>query len=164
MKEPRIETLNETKVVGKGTRMSLKQNTTAQLWSEFMPLISDIGDTLDASLWSVEVYPDLDFFNNFDPTREFEKWAAVPVTATASKPANMRDLLIPAGRYAVFNYKGKPSEAFEFYGHIYGTWIPNSKYSLDHRPHLAVMGSGYKGEHPESEEEIWIPVKEKLPM
>ena len=162
--EPRIETLNETKVVGKRARMSFKQNTTAQLWKEFMPLRNDIRDTLDASLWSVEVYPDLDFFKDFDPSREFEKWAAVPVANTVSKPPDFRELLIPEGLYAVFNYKGKASQASELYGYIYGTWLPNSKYSLDNRPHMAVMGPDYKGEHPESEEEIWIPVKQKPAM
>lgn len=156
--EPEIKTLTETKVVGKRTRMSFRKNTTERLWKEFMGLRNDIGNTLDASLWSVEMYPDLDFFMNFDPSREFEKWATVPVASTASKPDDFQELIIPRGLYAVFVYKGKPSQASGFYGYIFGTWIPKSKYSLDHRPHLAVMGSKYKGEHPESEEEIWIPV------
>ncbi|TNF75438.1 MAG: GyrI-like domain-containing protein, partial [Bacteroidetes bacterium] len=35
--EPRIEILDETRLVGKRSRMSLMVNTTAQLWKEFMP-------------------------------------------------------------------------------------------------------------------------------
>ena len=150
-----------TRVAGLRSRMSSKHDTTAQLWQQFMPLRNDIEDKLDASLWSVEVYPDPEFFRNFDPSREFEKWACVPVARMVTKPADFLELQIPSGLYAVFSYKGKPSESREFFRYIYDTWMPASKYSIDHRPHLAVMGTKYKGEHPESEEEIWIPVQKK---
>ncbi|MFM9945765.1 MAG: GyrI-like domain-containing protein, partial [Bacteroidia bacterium] len=44
---------------------------------------------------------------------------------------------------------------------IYGTWIPNSEYNLDNRPHFEILGEKYKNNHPDSEEEIWIPIKPK---
>jgi AraC family transcriptional regulator len=159
--EPIIKSLEETRVVGKKSHMSLKHNTTVQLWREFMPLRRHITDPLDASFWSVEVYPGPDFFKSFDPAREFEKWAAVPVGPSAIIPEDLQVLLIPSGLYAVFSYKGKESEVSQMYGYIYGAWIPKSGYTLDHRPHFAVMGAKYKGEHPDSEEELWIPIKEK---
>ena len=143
--EPELKTLNETRVVGKSARMSLQDNTTEQLWREFMPLRKDIEDALDASLWSVEVYPDPDFFQSFDPSREFEKWAAVPVATNARVPPDLEELQIPAGRYAVFTYRGRPHRAYEIYRYIYGTWIPGSDYVLDHRPHLACPFSGGRG-------------------
>ena len=159
--EPIIRTLEKTRIVGKMARMSLNRNTTAQLWGEFMPLRSTIEDRLDASFWSVEVYPGPDFFKSFDPAREFEKWAAVPVGSPAFIPEDLETLLIPGGLYAVFAYKGKESEVSQMYGYIYGAWVPESGYDLDQRPHFAVMGAKYKREHPDSEEELWIPIREK---
>jgi AraC family transcriptional regulator len=32
---------------------------------------------------------------------------------------------------------------------------------LDNRPHFEILGEKYKQGSPDSEEEIWIPVKEK---
>ena len=45
-------------------------------------------------------------------------------------PAEMSSLVIPKGLYAVFNYKGKPSEAQDFFQYIYSAWLPNSSYKL----------------------------------
>ena len=36
---------------------------------------------------------------------------------------------------------------------------PKSKYELDKRPHFALMGEEYKNEDPDSEEELWFPIK-----
>lgn len=44
--------------------------------------------------------------------------------------------------------------------YIYGSWLPNStEYARDNRPHFEILGEKYKNNDPESEEEIWIPVK-----
>lgn len=161
MTEPRIEILGVTRLVGKRARMSVTKDATATLWREFTPLRNRVTGVREATFWSVEVYPDLEFFKNFDPEREFEKWAAVPVSTPDTQAEGLETLLIPAGLYAVFKYRGKASEAQRMYGWIYGTWIPNSGYTLDHRPHFARMGAEYKGDHPDSEEEFWIPVREE---
>ena len=71
----------------------------------------------------------------------------------------MQSLTIPEGLYAVFPYQGKPSEAMETFRYIYSDWLPNSEYEMDDRPYFALMGAKYKGEHPESEEEFWVPIK-----
>lgn len=63
------------------------------------------------------------------------------------------------GVFAVFSFKGKPSESRPFFEWVFQEWIPNSAYELDERPHIAVMGERYLGEDPASEEEIWIPLK-----
>ncbi|MFT5513068.1 MAG: AraC family transcriptional regulator, partial [Bacteroidia bacterium] len=47
------------------------------------------------------------------------------------------------------------------FGYIFGEWIPNSIYDIDSRPHFEILGDKYKNDHPNSEEEIWIPIKEK---
>ena len=38
---------------------------------------------------------------------------------------------------------------------------PNSDYKPDDRPHFELLGAKYKNDDPDSEEEIWIPIKRK---
>ena len=158
-KDPRYETISKTHLVGKCARMSIAQDTTLSLWQEFMPKFKHILNRAGSDFYSVEVYDSPEYFRDFDPGRQFDKWAAVSVSETDSVPKGMGLLLIPAGRYAVFHYRGRPSEVHRAYQYIYGTWIGSSRHAIDNRPHFALMGPGYKGEHPDSEEEIWIPLK-----
>jgi AraC family transcriptional regulator len=65
---------------------------------------------------------------------------------------------LPSGLYAVFDYKGSSNDQSIFL-YIFGSWLPNSGYNLDDRPHFEVLGNKYKNNDPTSEEEIWIPIK-----
>lgn len=159
--EPQIRTLAKTKLIGKSAKMTFANNKTKELWQSFMPKRTNIKNNIGSDLYSVEIYNDTNFFKNFDPTKEFEKWAAVQVKDFSSVPNEMETLEIPEGLYAVFHYKGKSSEAQKTYQYIFGNWIPNSEYQLDDRPHFALMGEKYKNEDPNSEEELWIPIKEE---
>jgi AraC family transcriptional regulator len=159
--EPRIESIDEITLIGKKLIMSFANNKTRELWQSFMPKRPGIRHMSGHELYSVELYNDAGFFNNFDPTRTFEKWAAVKVNDVEALPEDMEQLIIPAGEYAVFTYRGKPSEAPGTYQYIYGKWIPSSEYNLDDRPHFALMGEKYKGEAADSEEEFWIPIRRK---
>jgi AraC family transcriptional regulator len=76
-------------------------------------------------------------------------------------PKEMEPYLLPEGLYAVFNYKGAASQGANMFRYIFGTWLPASDYLLDNRPHFEILGEKYKNEDPESEEEIWIPIKTK---
>ena len=155
----RIETLPVTKLIGKRINMSFTNNRTRELWQGFMPRRTEIKNSVGSDFYSVEIYNDPAFFRNFNPTKEFEKWAAMRVTDLDSVPKEMEALEIPQGLYAVFNYKGKASEARETYQNIFTKWIPESEYELDNRPHFALMGEKYKHEDPDSEEELWIPIR-----
>lgn len=142
-------------------KMSLADNKTKELWQGFAPEINTIENKESSDLYSVEVYKDLNYFNHFNPKSEFEKWAAVPVRDTKTIPETMSVLTIPAGNYAVFLYKGKATEVGLAYTYILSKWLPNSGFCLDNRPHFAVMGEKYQNNSPESEEELWLPIKEK---
>ena len=157
--EPRIEIVKETKLTGKKIKMSYARNKTAELWRSFSPRRKEIKNSVNSDLYSVEIYHDTAFFADFDPLKEFEKWAAVEVKDFDSVPEDIDKLVIPHGQYAVFHYRGKPSEAQETFQYIFGKWLPNSRYEMDDRPYFAIMGEKYKGEDPDSEEEFWIPIK-----
>lgn len=159
--EPRIETLREKKLIGKCIKMSFSINRTFELWRSFMPRRKEIKNNISSDLYSVEAY-EPGFFDNFKPEREFDKWAAIEVTDFNSVPDGMETMVLPGGLYAVFWHKGPDSAVTKLYQYILFTWLANSGYLLDNRPHFALMGAKYKSEDPSSEEEIWIPIKPKI--
>lgn len=156
-----IKILPEKKLIGLSANMSFSNHNPAILWSKFMPRKNEIKNAVSANLFSLEIYPDLSFFENFNPTNEFQKWAAVEVFDFTNIPDSMQKLIVPPGLYAVFIYKGTNAGPAAFYNQIFTEWLPASNYELDNRPHMAIMGEKYKKDSPGSEEEIWIPVKKK---
>lgn len=109
--KPKIEDFREAKLIGKKLKMSFANNNTFELWKSFSPNRKEIQNQVDKNLFSVDIYPRSDFFENFKASEEFEKWAAVEVENFGLIPNEMEKLIIPAGKYAVFQYRGKPSEA-----------------------------------------------------
>jgi len=157
---PRIEQLHEKKLVGKQIITSIANNQTFSLWSSFMPRRKEIVNTVSTDLFSMQVYPyDFDFtFSNLSVT--FQKWATVEVTDFENIPEEMETYVLPAGLYAVFEYKGLNTDT-KIFEYIFGTWLPSSQYNIDNRPHFEILGAKYKNNDPNSEEEIWIPIKLK---
>jgi AraC family transcriptional regulator len=158
--QPRIVVLEEMKLVGKKIRMSLTNNKTRELWQSFMTRRKEITNNTGSELYSVEVY-EAAYFINFNPHTEFDKWAAIEVKDFDTVPNDMETITIPVGRYAVFTHKGPASTGPKTLQYIFQTWLPNSSYTLDNRHHFEIMGTNYKGEDPDSEEELWIPIKPK---
>lgn len=156
--EPRIETLDEKKFVGKSVTMSLANNNTRALWQSFMPGLAEVKNRTGHELYSLEIYAPA-YFDQFNPAAEFEKWAAVEVADFDAVPSDMKTLIVPSGLYAVFVHRGPASEGAKTYQYIYITWLPSSEYMVDSRPHFAVMGEKYKQNDPDSEEELWIPIR-----
>jgi AraC family transcriptional regulator len=155
---PTIQTLPVTHLIGHHLTLSLANNRTAELWRSFMPRRREVVNAVGNELYSMQLYSE-DHFVNFNPSTEFEKWAAVPVTGFDAVPYGMETFTIPEGTYAVFHYKGAPENGAEVFGYIFQQWLPQSGYELDNRPHFEVLGEKYKNGSPGSEEEIWIPVR-----
>ncbi len=158
---PRIEILPEKKLVGKRMKMSLSDDKTGDLWKSFMQRRNEIKNNLTADLFSMQVYDKSLNFENFNQDTVFEKWAAVEVTDFNNIPSGMASFTLSGGLYAVFLHRGAASTGPATFGYIFGTWLPNSEYSLDKRPHFEILGEKYKNEDPDSEEDIWIPIKRK---
>ncbi len=72
----------------------------------------------------------------------------------------MESLVIPAEEYAIFHYKGLNTDV-RIFEYIHGEWLPDSMYALDHRPHFEVLGDKYRNGDPNSEENIYIPIRPK---
>jgi AraC family transcriptional regulator len=73
----------------------------------------------------------------------------------------METFVLPSGLYAVFLHRGDTKEFTNAFQYILQKWLPSSEYDLDNRPHFEVLGDKYKNNDPNSEEEIWIPIKAK---
>jgi AraC family transcriptional regulator len=154
--EPKIELLAEKKLIGKRMTMSLSNNKTGELWRSFIPRRKEIQNNLTSDMISMQVYDQLIELGDLD--QEFEKWAVIEVSDFETIPDGMETFTVPSGLYAVFHYKGSSMDT-RIFEYIFGTWLPNSVYILDNRPHFEVLGSKYKNGDPNSEEEIWIPIK-----
>lgn len=137
--------------------MSLIENRTGELWRSLMPRLNEIETRLGTDLFSLQIY-EVDYFLNFNPSRVFEKWALAEVKNFSVIPDEMEPFELPGGLYAMFQHKGMETEIFQF---IFSEWLPKSGYLLDNRPHFEILGEKYKQGSPDSEEEIWIPVKTK---
>lgn len=152
---PIIQEVEAKRLVGKSQMMSLVDFRVEELWNSFLPI--SIKNTLSADLISMTIYQS-SYFIDFDPSAEFEKWAAVEVSEFEDVPADLRTFILPKGLYAIFHYQGLSSDN-SIFRYIFDEWLPNSNYVLDARPNFEVLGEKYKNNNPESEEDIYIPIK-----
>ena len=157
----RIEKIEGKKLVGIWNSMSIADNKTAALWQAFMPRCRELKNRSNTNLISMQVYDAATDFARYNPQALFQNWAAAEVENFDAVPPGMETYQLPAGTYAVFIHKGLPSDFGKTAAYIFGSWLPQSGYEVDARPHFAVMGPGYKPDDPNAEEEVWMPVKEK---
>ncbi|MFD2787299.1 GyrI-like domain-containing protein [Hymenobacter rubripertinctus] len=155
--QPRLFDAPARHLVGQCLVMSREHDRTPELWRAFMPRRREMEPPVGPDLFSVTQYPPA-YFAAYSPRTQFCKWAALEVPAATPVPPNMQALVVPAGRYAIFDYRGSSLDPRIFQA-ILTQWLPTSGWLLDStRPHLEVLGPGYRNAHPSSEEEIWLPV------
>ncbi|MHA7128819.1 GyrI-like domain-containing protein [Algoriphagus namhaensis] len=149
--------LPPTKLLGKKLQTSLTEDRTKELWQSFAPQIKSIPHRVNEDKISLQIYPE-DYFENFSPLKTFVKWAGVEVYAKEN-PTDLDYLEWTGGLYAVFDYRGQPGSP-EIFQYIFSDWLPKSTYQLDQRPHFERLGGKYRPGSDESEEQIWIPVRQ----
>ncbi len=154
--KPRIIELEAQKLVGLTREISLVENSTAALWKRFRKRVGAVNYRTSQDFISLQHYPP-GYFEEFNPSNTFIKWACVTVDRFGEIPLEMETMILSGGLYAVFDYKGSSADS-RIFQYIYGEWIPNSKYRLADRPHFEVLGANYKANDPNAEEEIWIPI------
>lgn len=158
----RIELIPAKKLLGRSLKMSLNENSTFSLWSGFMPLRNKIKARVDNLLYSMQVYDESLDFKDFSPATTFTKWAALEVRDFDHIPESLSPYNLKGGLYAVFIHKGTPASFPKTAQYIFGQWLPSSAYELDQREHFEVFTSDHKPDDPESEEEVWIPIKKVI--
>jgi AraC family transcriptional regulator len=160
--QPEIRFIAEKKLAGMYITMTLAENRTPQLWQQFMPRHTEIVTAVTDELISMQVYDAAVAQAGYmTPQSVHQRWAAKEVTDFNAAPAGFETYVLPEGLYAVFTYCGTPQNAAPFFRKIFLEWLPSSEYVLDNRPHFEVLGPKYKHNDPESEEEVFIPVRLK---
>ena len=159
MQQPKIVMGKARMLVGKKLSMSLANDRTSELWRSFMPHRMKVANKVSDHMISMQVYRHS--LQIGDVTQEFEKWAVIEVSHFEDIPDGMESFMLNGGLYAVFDYKGLNTDTAIFM-YIFKEWLPGSDYELDKRPHFEILGEKYKNGDPQSEEEIWIPVRTKL--
>ena len=141
---PEIRFTEPFTLVGMNRSMSVLNMPIADLWRAFGSRKHEISNVSDQDSYSIEVYPGLDYFRQFSPANEFQKWAAVRVNSVDNVPDGMEVLEVPEGKYAVFIYKGRSSEAGKFFQELYNNLLPSSEFQLDGHPTgIRMMVKGY---------------------
>lgn len=131
---------------------------TQRLAKQFMPRLKDVLNRKDDYTLSLQNYERFNF-SNFSPDTAFEKWIGVEVSDIETTVEGLKTLTIDAGKYLVIDFKGSIPEFIQFWQNIHASWLPNSKFELDDRPHFERLPSNYNPLHVINEEEIWIPIK-----
>lgn len=152
---PTILFIEPKTLIGISMTMSLQDDTTAALWRSFMLQKKAIPSLADCDYYSLQIYP-ADYFVSFEAGRTFEKYALIEKQEGSVYPANWTDFNLLGGIYAIFQHRSPDTRIFE---EIYTQWLPQSGYVLDNRPHFEKMPSGYIPGHPDSEEDIYIPIR-----
>ena len=156
--KPILKVFPASKFIGKKITISYSNYSVATLWSSFMPRRIEIKNRLGSDVFSIQINPEGFAFQLHE---KFEKWAMVAVSDFNFVPDGMDTLTIEEGLYAVFTYTGDAKNAATFFDAIYNLWLPNSEYETENRPQFEILGSKYKQNSPDSEEEIWIPIRLK---
>lgn len=160
---PTITSTESKTLVGMRINTSISNFGSPKLWQRFMPQRKKIKHAIDGMFFSMQVYPAGFKMEDFTPITEFEYWAAMEVSRFDELPEGMESFTLAEGLYAVFIHKGTMSTFQQTLGYIHGQWLPNSKYEVDDRPHFELLGDAYLGpENPESEEEVWVPIRKKV--
>lgn len=158
--QPKITITPTRKLIGMSLETSLIENKTMQLFKAFMPRKKEVQCTVNKAVFDIRIYSP-DYYKKFNPAAKFTKWAAVEVSIFEEMPDGMKPMTLPSGQYAVFTIKSVDSNP-SFFQYIFMEWLPNSNYLLDSRPHFDILGEGIQQRLPDAEEEIWIPIQEKM--
>jgi len=155
--EPRIVALGALKLVGLPFYGAPQGNVFGSTWQRLFQMNLSVEKRVDPRVnYGLEVYgPEF---------HQEGKWTYFPcfeVRDLDEIPGELFAKILPAATYAVFSVRGgldKISEAFQF---AYSQWLPLSPYEVAHPYDIERYGENYKGDVPESELEIYIPIRPK---
>ncbi|MCT4562401.1 MAG: GyrI-like domain-containing protein [Crocinitomicaceae bacterium] len=157
MYEVVIVEVKQMLILGMNTELSLAKNTTSDLWRSFRSYAAYQQWNIDEYL-DINIYPE-NYFDSFSPENKFIKWAGISANLVP-RSTDLSTLKIPPGKYAKFHYRGLSNDPAVFQ-YIFQEWLPSSKFKLDNRPHFMILGPKYKNNDPQSEEDIYIPIRKK---
>lgn len=158
--EPKIVEIAPKQMIGQRSKTRLADNQIPNLWKAFMPRRGEVQNQVQGQFYSIQHYQPGMKMQDFTPMTEYESWACVEVMELGEIPNGMESRTLDGGLYAVFIYKGPAANFGSTFQYIHREWMPQSGYEMDDRDHFEVLGPKYLGPaHPDSEEEVWIPIR-----
>jgi AraC family transcriptional regulator len=157
---PRLVKTEDILIIGMRANMSFQNinEETGKLARQFMPRRNEVQNRVGTQAFSLQNYDEFSF-KTLNPSNTFEKWVGFEVSESSFIPEGMELFTVTTGNYLVFNYKGSAQGFPQFWQQLHGEWLPNSEFELDNRPHFEKLPEGYNPMDPETEEEVWVPVK-----
>ncbi|HEX3044389.1 MAG TPA: GyrI-like domain-containing protein, partial [Bacillota bacterium] len=159
--EPKLIRIKELKVLGIVRYGDGKDGEFNRVWGKWHDQNNDVQWKNDQVGYGLNFYPP-DFksmdehYQYYMPCMEVENFDNIPMHMVAKK--------IPACTCAVFAHKGMAMNIGELYHQIFFKWLPNSGYELSEPFCIEVYdvrNNRWKGpDDPESETDLYIPVKE----
>lgn len=156
--EPAFRTKEAFKIVGIERYTASGIPAIREAWAEFSKRSSEIPHAIKPGVYGIEDYS-RDFDMNKGGFPKYYYIAGLEVNSLADIPDGMKSKEIPAANYAVFTYNGPIDGLHEFFGFIYGEWMPKSGYSMD--PKLSLDFEHYSEPNMDMDHvtlEIWVPI------
>lgn len=156
--EPVFQGKTAFKVIGFERYTSNGIPSIREAWGEFGKRQKEIPNAIGEIAYGIEDYS-RDFDMNKGGFPKYYYIAGYEVSSIAQIPEGMAAKEIPAAQYAVFTYTGALDGLHEFFGYIYGKWLPASGYSMD--PKLSLDFERYPEQVMDMNQakvEIWVPI------
>jgi AraC family transcriptional regulator len=156
--DPSFRTKEAFKIVGIERYTSNGIPSIREAWDQFGKRSQEIQHVVGPAAHGIEDYS-RDFDRNKGGFPKYFYIASLEVNTLADIPAGMVGKEIPSANYAVFSYNGPIDSLHEFFGFIYGEWMPKSGYSMD--PKLSLDFERYPErimDMNQAQIEIWVPV------
>jgi AraC family transcriptional regulator len=168
--EPKIIEQGEMIIVGmvyygnpfKDVEVAPEQNEVGKLWTRFSTYWDSHREAFKHEVntsvgWELHITTD-----EYEETKEYYVMVGIEVSRIEDLPAPIFAKVLPAGQYAVFTLKGEQMTS-NWGDAIYKEWLPSSAYeeatgcTIERYDEDRFKGWG----DPDSEVEIWVPVKAK---
>ena len=156
--EPEFRTRTEFKVVGVERYTSAGIPSIRDAWAEFGKRSGEIKHAVAEVAFGIEDYS-REFDMNPGGFPNYHYIAGLEVKKLEDIPEGMTGKTIAKAEYAVFIYNGPIASLHEFFGYIYGEWLPKSGYSMD--PKLSLDFERYPEpvmDMNSAQIEIWVPI------
>ena len=161
-KEPTFKTKQAFKVVGVERYTENGIPDIREAWDEVGKRFMEIKNLQTPPVaYGIEDYS-RDFDMNAGGFPKYYYLSGFEVNDTADIPAGMKVKEVPEANYAVFNYQGPMGNLHDFFGYIYGQWMPASEYKMDNR--LSLDFERYPEKMTDMQNanlEIWVPIVKK---
>lgn len=154
--EPRFVELGELKLVGMPFYGSPEGGKFSEAWHRLF------RQQIPAHLRMNQVMLGVEFYEpEFMQDNQWMYFPCCEVSSFAELPGLLFAKTLPAATYAVFTSKGGLATIAETFQKAYHEWLPSSGYELAYPFDFEYYGESFKGDHPGSELDVYLPVKKK---